>query len=830
MIGKTISHYKIIEKVGEGGMGVVYKSEDSKLKRIVALKFLSQQALGAQEEKTRFFHEAQAAAALNHPNICTVYEIDDAEGQTFIAMEYIEESSLKAKIESGPLHLREALDISIQVAEGLQEAHEKGIIHRDIKSANIMITQRGQAKIMDFGLAKLAGRTKVTKAGMTMGTVAYMSPEQAQGLAVDQRTDIWSLGVMLYEMVTGQLPFGGEFDQAVVYSLIHEEPEPMTALRTGVPMELERIVYKCLAKSPEERYQHADELAADLQKLRRESGIPKNVPVQKVQKPEFSMKKTNKISLPVGILLSVAVLIIAIVFFRDDILKPRGSDTEISNMAGWENSIAVLPFDNISADPEQEYFCDGMTEQIISNLAKLSRLKVISRTSVMRYKSTDKTIPEIGKELNVAHILEGSVRKFGDRIRVTAQLISTKDDFHLWTENYDREYKELFELQDDVSKTIADNLLTTLSGEETLAVKSNVPNNIKAYEYYLKGRYYHHSKGLEAASTGKSPEEQLKIAEELLKKAIKLDPGFADSYASLADVYNTIYNWFDMSKDEEERYWHLQEAYLDTALTLNPNSAEAHFVRHFMYHSKAKEYYEAGEYEKFEHASRLMYDFIIRTIKLNSNHSMAYSRLGNFLRERGLVHLAIKYCNKAIELNPLNIVFYVDRAIWHTSLGDYKKAEEDYEKALKIAPDNIFTLRLYALQLLRMNRYEEAEKILVKAENIAPEFARVKSLRAMLYLLKGEKDRVIEENILEYDKFIADAILKNRDAVILHLNEDLKRLKTSKGSNYLPLKNDPLYDFIRSDPRFREILAEHKKMYEKNLDTYQEVESNLVSE
>jgi len=281
MIGKTISHYHIFEKLGEGGMGVVYKAEDTKLKRLVALKFLSAQALGVEEEKIRFIHEAQAAASLSHPNICTIHEIDEVEGQTFIVMEYIKETSLKKKIESGPLNLQETLDISLQIGLGLQEAHEKGIFHRDIKSANVMINEKGQAKIMDFGLAKLAGRTMVTKTGMMMGTVAYMSPEQSRGVKVDHRTDIWSFGVMLYEMITGQLPFRGEYDQAIMYSILNEEPEPITGLRTGVPMELERIVNKCVIKTLDERYQHADELVADLHKLLREFDETENIPVTK---------------------------------------------------------------------------------------------------------------------------------------------------------------------------------------------------------------------------------------------------------------------------------------------------------------------------------------------------------------------------------------------------------------------------------------------------------------------------------------------------------------------------------------------------------------------
>jgi serine/threonine protein kinase len=336
MIGRTISHYKILEKLGEGGMGVVYKAQDTKLKRIVALKFLTPKALGNEEEKSRFVHEAQAAAALDHPHICTIHEIDEANGQTFIAMAYIEGESLKDKIASGPLKLNESLDIAIQVAAGLQEAHDKGIVHRDIKSGNIMVTSKGQAKIMDFGLAKLTGHVQITKTGTTMGTVAYMSPEQAQGEEVDHRSDIWSLGVVLYEMLAGQLPFRSEYQQAMVYSILNEEPEPATGLRTGMPMDLERIVNKALAKNLDGRYQRTKDILFDLRSVRKE--------------------------------------------LKSIISEKRSSAKKL------QRSIAVLPFTNLSADKEQDHFCDGMAEEIINSLTHLEGLRVVARTSAFSFR------------------------------------------------------------------------------------------------------------------------------------------------------------------------------------------------------------------------------------------------------------------------------------------------------------------------------------------------------------------------------------------------------------------------------------------------------------
>ncbi len=388
MIGKIISHYRILEKLGEGGMGIVYKAEDTKLKRLVALKFLPSQIMASEMEKARSIHEAQAAAALNHPNICTIYEINEIDGQAFIAMEFIEGQSLKEKIEAEPLKLDEALNIAMQVADGLQAAHEKKITHRDIKPANIMLTSRGQVKIMDFGLAKLAGRSALTKEGTTLGTVAYMSPEQARGEKVDHRTDIWSFGVVLYETITGQHPFKGEYEQAVMYSIMNEEPEPITGLRTGVPMELERIANKALAKKINLRYQNIEDLLVDLRALQLRP-MPSAVPQPPIKAKAPERKQPWLYG---GVAAFVILLVAAALFFW-----PKKQSKEMFT------SIAVLPFEDISPQKDQEYFCDGMTEEILTRLSKLRALKVIARTSVMRYKATDKSIKEIGAELGRCH-------------------------------------------------------------------------------------------------------------------------------------------------------------------------------------------------------------------------------------------------------------------------------------------------------------------------------------------------------------------------------------------------------------------------------------------
>ncbi len=423
MIGKIISHYKIIEKLGGGGMGVVYKAEDTKLKRLVALKFLPLDLTRDEEAKERFVHEAQAASALDHPNICAIHEIDENEdGRIFICLAYYEGETLKKKVASGQLSVASAIDIAMQTAQGLARAHEAGITHRDIKPANLMITNRGEVKIVDFGLAKLVGRTQLTKAGMTVGTVAYMSPEQTRGTEVDHRTDIWALGVVLYEMISGQLPFKGEYEQAVVYSILNEEPKPLIPTRQDTPMELQGIVTKALAKDRAERYQHVEEILADLKHISRASES-RPVGTTKTRRPN------RKRVLLYGSIASFLILLVVgkIYFFYER------SETI--------DAIAVLPLANLSGDPNQEYFADGMTEALISDLGQIEALRVISRTSVMQYKGGTKPLPAIGRELNVDAVVEGSVQSSGNRVSISVRLIVAETEKRLWSESFERDQR-----------------------------------------------------------------------------------------------------------------------------------------------------------------------------------------------------------------------------------------------------------------------------------------------------------------------------------------------------------------------------------------------------
>jgi serine/threonine protein kinase len=477
MIGETISHYKILEKLGQGGMGIIYKAEDLKLKRTVALKVLPESLTKDEEFKRRFILEAQNASSLQHNNICTIHEIDETpDGQLFISMDYYEGESLKTRISRDLLSVDEITGITLQIAEGLYKAHENKIIHRDIKPANIFLTKEGTVKILDFGLAKRIDRTQFTRTGVKFGTTEYMSPEQIKGEKVDRRTDIWSLGVVLYEMLTGGHPFQADNEQAILYLILNQEPEDVRKYRTDVPAGLVSILEKSLAKEREDRY---DDLASMIEDLRKVSSL--------------SEIEDSKFEIP----------------------APRPSQ-----------SIAVLPFVNMSTDPEQEYFCDGLTEELINALTRIKDLRVVARTSVFSFKGGSYDIRNVGRKLNVQTVLEGSVRKECDRIRITAQLVNVMDGYHLWSERFDREVKDVFKIQDEISLAIVDVLKVKLLEEEKGRLVKRYTDNVAAYNLFMKGWYFFDRMNL----------SMIGAAVEHFKQALKLDPNYALAYWGLGSA------------------------------------------------------------------------------------------------------------------------------------------------------------------------------------------------------------------------------------------------------------------------------------------------------
>jgi serine/threonine protein kinase len=599
MIGKTILHYKILEKLGGGGMGVVYKAEDTKLQRMVALKFLPPHISLNNEVKERFMHEARAASALDHNNICTIYEIGESEdGQMYLAMALYEGETLQAKIDRGPLPLEEALNIAIQIAEGLSVAHQKDIVHRDIKPANIIINSTNIVKILDFGLAKLSGQTKLTKEGTTLGTTNYMSPEQVRGENLDRRTDIWALGVIIYEMITGQPPFKGEYEQAVMYSIANENPNPLTGIRSGVPLELERIVTKTLAKDAGERYQHLSDLLVDLKKLKksiegesttaqttiRSSTLKTEITSEAPDTGAFQKKSINK-----AIIVSAVILILAViagVIFVPKYFTTKKSPAHISD----RKMMVVLPFENLGA-PDDEYFSDGMTEEITSRLAKLQGLGIISRTSALQYKNTTKSIKQIGDELGVDFVLEGTVRwqhdsNGKDRVRVSPQLIRVSDDTNIWTEQMDRAMEEIFQVQSEIADQVVNQLDLDVLEPERRALLTQPTTNLKAYDLWLQA-LEHDRKG---NATGNL--EEFVKSTQIAEQVVQVDPNFTFAYVLQCHHHRWLYF---TSFDRTPQRLNKAKAAIDRALELQPDMPEALEALAYYYYQGFLDYDRALE-------------------------------------------------------------------------------------------------------------------------------------------------------------------------------------------------------------------------------------------
>ena len=782
-------------------MGIVYKALDTKLDRTVALKFLPPHLSINKEEKKRFIHEAKAAASLDHPNICAVYEIDETEeGQMFIAMAFYEGKTLNEKISGvganggSPLPLNDAMNITIQIAEGLNKAHQKDIVHRDIKSANIIVTNDGTAKILDFGLAKLRGATKLTKEGTTLGTIAYMSPEQASGDKIDHRSDIWSLGVLLYEMVTGQMPFKGEYEQAIMYAIMNEEPEPITGLRTGVPQELERIVNKTLNRDISARYQNVADMIVDLKNL-----IKKSEKATIKPKAGVVVKKRGLPKNPfkwMGFILLAALVVTGYLFLKEK-QKPEKTVEQEKSIAGkifeskWINSIAVLPFTNISADKEQEYFCDGMTEDIITKLAHIKDLKVISRTSVMKYKKTEKSIKDIGKELAVENILEGSVRKEKNRIRITAQLIRVTDDAHLWANNYDRNLEGVFEVQDEVSKAIAKALEVTLTPETIKTFKAGQTRNLEAYENYLKGIHIFNNKYLHTLN-----EEDYSTAVRMLETALEIDPAYIDAYSGLVWIYINHSRFRGTESD-----FNMAIKLSEKLRKLAPESAAGYSSMAAVYIFK-KQYDQAYDYSKI-------------AIARAPNSARLNYAIGFFYYKVGLYSRAIKYCARAMELDPLLLHPYLTTIRSLISGGDYKKAEYYLKKAIEIYPDQTRLILLFCQLYLRIKKYSQVQEWITRMEKVNPESGYIKRWKMILYAAKGERKKALA---LQYQSSEGFALLDLKEEALSIIQENQNKNKHYYG--YLYLINNPHYDNLRDDPRFQEIVKKAREIYETRLIKY----------